>query len=127
MHNAYGSQLQCCKSPINRLLVPPRQRAYIIAMPSSTDQRSQPSDGTDPLDPIVVASADETFVKVALFISLVIDAAKAVGVEATGQSVATRIYALVDAGVLEANGNVRRWRASEVRRSATFQIHSAGP
>ena len=99
----------------------------MTAMSSSTDQRGQRSDETDPLDAIVVASADATFVKVALFISRVVDAAKSVGVGATGQAVATRIYALVDAGVLEANGNVRRWRASEVRRSPASRDHSAGP
>ena len=33
----------------------------------------------------------------------------------SGQMVADRIYALVEAGILESTGNIRRWRESNVR------------
>lgn len=74
---------------------------------------------TDPLDALIIAAADGDWCKMAVFLSKVVDAAKAQGIEATGQAVAARVYVLVDAGALEAKGNVRRWRAGEVR------IHSA--
>ena len=51
----------------------------------------------------------------ALFISRVVDAAKAQTLDATAQAIAARLYVLVEAGRLEANPNVRRWRAAEVR------------
>lgn len=67
------------------------------------------------LDNLVLSSADAEWRKVAVFIARVVDAAKEQGLEASGQVVAQRIYALVEAGRLEARGNVRRWRAGEVR------------
>ncbi|MDX2158107.1 MAG: DUF3658 domain-containing protein [Hyphomicrobiaceae bacterium] len=70
----------------------------------------------DALDAIVLACADSEWRKVALFIARVVDAAKSQSLETTGQAVAARIYALVDRGELEAKGNVRRWRAGEVRK-----------
>ena len=75
-----------------------------------------PTAATDPLDAIILATANDDWLKVAVFIARVVDAAKAGNIEATGQAVAARIYVLVDAGRLEAKGNVRRWRAGEVRR-----------
>jgi hypothetical protein len=72
----------------------------------------------DELDALILASADADWCKVAVFIAKVVDAAKAQGREATGQAVAQRVYALVEAGTLEAKGNVRRWRAGEVRKVA---------
>ena len=71
----------------------------------------------DPLDAIILAAGDGEWAKVAVFIAKVVDAAKAAGTETTGQAVAARIYALVEAGKLEAKGNVRRWRAGEVRKA----------
>ena len=87
-------------------------------MPNPVSQTGEGAATGEQLDTLVLATADATYVKVAVFIARVVDAAKAAGVEATGQSVAARIYALVDAGSLEAKGNVRRWRAGEVRRAA---------
>lgn len=82
---------------------------------------TSPADATtpdpDPLDHIIVAVSDAEWSKVAVFIAKVVDAAKLAGTEATGQAVAARIYALVEAGQLEAKGNVRRWRAGEVRKA----------
>jgi len=69
----------------------------------------------DVLDSLVLSSADEEWRKVAVFIARVVDAAKERGHVTSGQIVAQRIYALVEAGRLEARGNVRRWRAGEVR------------
>lgn len=72
----------------------------------------------DALDALILASADADWCKVAVFIAKVVDAAKAQGAETSGQAVAQRVYALVEAGTLESKGNVRRWRASEVRKVA---------
>ena len=69
----------------------------------------------DALDVIVLSVADAEWRKVARFIAIVVDAAKAQGLETSGQDVAQRIYALVEADRLEARGNIRRWRAGEVR------------
>lgn len=71
---------------------------------------------TDPLDPLILAAADGDWCKMAVFLSRVVDAAKAQGIETSGQAVAARVYDLVEAGQLEAKGNVRRWRAGEVRK-----------
>lgn len=75
-----------------------------------------PPAGSDPLDAVILHAAGKDWTKVAVFIARVVDAAKVADHEATGQTVAARIYALVDAGKLEAKGNVRRWRAGEVRK-----------
>lgn len=86
-----------------------------------TTLMTSPSDPTTPSpappDAIIVAACDGEWTKVAVFIARVVDAAKAAGIETTGQAVAARIYALVESGALEAKGNVRRWRAGEVRRT----------
>lgn len=78
-----------------------------------------PSEETSPpgdvLDRIVLAAADGDWRKVAVFIAKVMDTAKADDVESSGQAIAQRVYALVEAGKLEARGNVRRWRAGEIR------------
>lgn len=44
------------------------------------------------------------------------DACKADGLDAPGQAIAARIYALVDSGQLSVQGNVRRWRACLIQR-----------
>ncbi len=68
------------------------------------------------LDELILNACDGAWAKVAVFIARVIDAAKVQGIQASGQSVAARIYVLVETGKLEAKGNVRRWRAGEVRK-----------
>ncbi|MBS0241503.1 MAG: hypothetical protein JSS20_04950 [Proteobacteria bacterium] len=78
-------------------------------------------EAADPLDRIVLAAAEAEWRKTAMLIARVVDAAKAQSLEATGQQIAARIYALVEAGRLEAKGNVRRWRASEVRMAGTAE------
>lgn len=71
----------------------------------------------DPLDAAILATAGGDWCRMAVFIARVVDAAQAAGIETTGQAVAQRVYALVEAGRLEARGNVRRWRAGEVRKA----------
>lgn len=66
-----------------------------------------------------MAACDGEWCKMAVFLSRVVDTAKAQAIETTGQDIAARIYILVDHGYLEAKGNVRRWRAGEVRRANT--------
>jgi hypothetical protein len=75
-----------------------------------------PSASDESLDALVLEIADAEWRKVAVFIAMVIDVAKAGGLETSGQLVAQRIYALVETGALAAKGNVRRWRAGEVRK-----------
>ena len=67
------------------------------------------------LDDLIVACADAAWCKVAVLIARATDAARERTVPVTGQSIAQRIYALVETGRLDAQGNVRRWRAGEVR------------
>ena len=74
----------------------------------------------DPLDAVILANAGAEWLKVAVFIARVVDAAKAQAIETTGQAVAARLYFLVDHGQLEGKGNVRRWRAAEVRAKAVL-------
>ena len=73
---------------------------------------------TDPLDALILASADAQMCKMAVFIAKVMDAAKAQSLETSGQAIAGRIYTLCEDGRLEAQGNVRRWRAASVRAKA---------
>lgn len=68
------------------------------------------------LDSLVLDAADAAWSKVAVFIAKVVDAAKAQGLDTSGQAIAQRIYALVESGQLEAKGNVRRWRAAEIHQ-----------
>ena len=84
-----------------------------------TDSESPPttrSGSDESLDALVLEVADAEWRKVAVFIATVIDAAKVRGLETSGQLVAQRIYALVETGALAAKGNVRRWRAGEIRK-----------
>ncbi|MEQ1714475.1 MAG: DUF3658 domain-containing protein [Hyphomicrobium sp.] len=74
-----------------------------------------PAAAASPLDALILAASDGEWCKVAVFIAKVMDAAKAQGIEASGQAIAARVYALCEAGALEAQGNVRRWRAASVR------------
>lgn len=72
------------------------------------------------LDALVLESADAEWHKIAVFIAKVVDAAKTQGIETSGQAVAQRIYALAEAGKIESRGNVRRWRAGEIRQAQTL-------
>lgn len=69
------------------------------------------------IDDLILAEAGADWCKVAVFIAKVMDAAGGKGLETTGQAVAQRVYAMVEDGKLEAKGNVRRWRAGEIRKA----------
>jgi len=64
---------------------------------------------------LILAQASAEWCKTAVFIARIVDAAKSGGHEITGQAVAQRIYEMVETTPLEAKGNVRRWRSSEIR------------
>ena len=75
-----------------------------------------PATGPDPrLDALILNCATGDWVKVAVLIARITDAARAESLEVLPQGIAARIYALADARSLEVKGNVRRWRAGEVR------------
>ena len=67
------------------------------------------------LDTIILAAADGEWRKVALVIARATDAARAQGLDVTAQMIAARIYCLTDNKRLALQGNVRRWRAGEVK------------
>lgn len=70
------------------------------------------------VDALILASATNEACKVAILIARVVDAGKAQSLELTSATIAPRIYALAEAGKLSVQGNVRRWRAAEVKRGA---------
>ncbi len=71
------------------------------------------------LDPMILACADEEWRKVAMLIARITNAARAAALEIDSQAIASRIYALAEANLLEVKGNVRRWRSAEIRRAPT--------
>lgn len=74
------------------------------------------------LDALIIAAATPEGCKVAMLIARTTDAARAEAIEAPAQVIAARIYALVADQKLEATGNIRRWRAAEVRRAGPVNI-----
>jgi hypothetical protein len=64
------------------------------------------------LDALILSSASERWQKVAKIIAVVSERA---GDGANFDAIAARIRALVDAGKLQAEGDLSRWRYSEVR------------
>ena len=83
---------------------------------------SDPADTTtvDPrLDGLILECAEGEWRKVAMLIARVTDAARALPLDVTTQAIATRIYAMTSDRRLEVQGNVRRWRAAEVRKPPT--------
>ena len=67
------------------------------------------------LDAVILSCANEEWRKVAMLIAQTTDAARLQGIAAPAQAIAARIYALAANHRLEVQGNIRRWRASEVR------------
>ena len=67
------------------------------------------------LDAVILAAATAEWCKVAMLIARATDAARIAAIAAPAQVIANRIYALVGDRRLEVQGNVRRWRAGEVR------------
>jgi Protein of unknown function len=66
----------------------------------------------DLLDMLILSSASERWQKVARIVALVSDRASD---ETKLDAIADRIQALVDDGKLQAEGDLSRWRYSEVR------------
>ncbi len=66
-------------------------------------------------DAVILAAATTEWVKIAVLISRATDALRAQAMVATPPIIALRIYALIESGQLEVNGNMRRWRAAVVR------------
>lgn len=71
------------------------------------------------LDEAILDSAGVEWCKVAVLIARATDAARAAEIAVTPQDIATRIYAMTSDNRLEVSGNVRRWRAAEVRKRAS--------
>ncbi len=78
-----------------------------------------PPAAQDGLDAVILNCAQPDWQKVTMLIAATVDATKAQAVDVTAQTIAGHIYALAEAGALEAKGNIRRWRSSEIRRRAT--------
>lgn len=77
---------------------------------------SEPATAPDErLDSVILACATGEWMKVAILIARTTNAARAAALDAPAQIIAARIYALVDERRLQVKGNVRRWRAGEVR------------
>lgn len=70
------------------------------------------------IDTLILATASDTPIKTAALISKIYDALPSADITPhtdSGKEIAERIYILVDNGRLEATGNMRRWRDSEIR------------
>ena len=67
------------------------------------------------IDAVILSAVDGEWRKVALVVARATDAAKAQALDVPAQAIAQRIYALTDNKRLVVQGNVRRWRAGEVR------------
>ena len=70
------------------------------------------------LDTVILTCAKPEWQRVTMLIAATVDATKAQALEVSAQTIASRIYALAEAKQLEAKGNIRRWRSSEIRRCA---------
>ncbi len=73
------------------------------------------SDHNEDIDSLILSAATADWLKIAVMISKVFEDPALQGIDNLGQAIAERIYILVDNGRLEAQGNMRRWRDSEVR------------
>ena len=78
------------------------------------------------LDAVILSCGTPEWCKVAMLIARTTDAARAASIDAPAQMIASRIYALVADRRLQSQGNVRRWRASEVRLAEPAQIETGG-
>lgn len=77
------------------------------------------SSASNELDTVILACARPEWQRVTMLIAATVDATKAQSLEISAQTIAGRIYALTEAKQLESKGNIRRWRTSEIRRSAS--------
>lgn len=69
------------------------------------------------IDALILEAATDEWLKIAVIISKVFDAPALDGIDnkKRGQIIADRLYILVDNGALACQGNMRRWRDSDVR------------
>ncbi len=67
------------------------------------------------LDEFILSAATDEWQKTAVLISKVFDNPAFDSAANKAQDVAERLYILVDNGRLEATGNMRRWRDSNIR------------
>ncbi|MBX9683948.1 MAG: hypothetical protein K2X41_09185 [Hyphomicrobium sp.] len=77
-----------------------------------------PVDADAALDQLIIGCTTTEWCKIAVLIARATDAARADQRTVSGQSIAQRIYVLADSRRLDVRGNVRRWRAGEVRAVA---------
>jgi len=68
------------------------------------------------VDALILSFAQAQWRKVAMIISQVLWECRRLGMNVDEHDVARRICALVEDGRLEAQGNLSRWRHSEVKR-----------
>lgn len=69
-------------------------------------------------DALILEACSGHFTKIAVIIAKVYDDFEGEGLELTetlAKEIAERVYILVDHGRLECNGNMRRWRESDVK------------
>ena len=83
--------------------------------PIETPAPARTPDDDAATDALIVASATKEWCKIAVLIARTTDAARAQSLELPPQAIASHIYALAEAGKLSVQGNVRRWRAGEVK------------
>lgn len=91
--------------------------------PDATETAAALAPATTPehdaaVDALILSCATKVACKVAILIARTVDAAKAQGMELTSAVIAPRIYALAEQGKLTVQGNVRRWRAAEIKKGA---------
>jgi hypothetical protein len=67
------------------------------------------------IDGLILSTAVSQWRKVAFIVGSVFDECRKNGTRTSVYAIAGRIRALVDEGKLEAQGNLSRWRYSEVR------------
>lgn len=67
------------------------------------------------IDALILSAATAEWCKVAILIARTVDAANAQGSAIPSSAIVARIYALAETKALATQGNVRRWRAGEVR------------
>jgi hypothetical protein len=67
------------------------------------------------VDGLILSFAKTQWRKVAMIIGRVLDECRRLGIDIDEHGVAERVSALVEIGQLEAQGDLSRWRHSEVR------------
>ena len=73
------------------------------------------------IDALILEAASAHFTKIAVIIAKVYDAFEEQGHDLTkdlAQTIAARLYILVDNGALIAQGNMRRWRDAAIKLPA---------